>query len=85
MIVRRVVKRPVEQVQACPFEDEVLVWFVLDTCVRATERAERALAQDWAELLDGLGEDAVTVPRSSARPSGRHRCGSRPSTSCSRR
>lgn len=39
------------------FEDEVLAPFVLETCVLATERSALHFPQQWAELLDELGED----------------------------
>ena len=39
------------------FEDEVLAPFVLETCVLATERTALHHPQEWAELLDELGED----------------------------
>ncbi|MCW2614449.1 MAG: uncharacterized protein JWN08_1443 [Frankiales bacterium] len=39
------------------FEQQVLVPFVLETCVLATERAALHEPQAWAELLDELGED----------------------------
>lgn len=38
-------------------EQQVLVPFVLETCVLATERASLHVPDDWAELLDELGED----------------------------
>jgi hypothetical protein len=39
------------------FDREVVEPFVLDTCVRAAERARGQRAAAWAELLDELGED----------------------------
>lgn len=39
------------------FEQEVLVPFVLDTCVEAAQRFARAHPAAWAELLDEVGED----------------------------
>ena len=39
------------------FDREVVEPFVLDTCVRAAERARDSRAGAWAELLDELGED----------------------------
>ena len=39
------------------FDREVLDPFVLDTCVRAAERARATRRAAWAELLDDLGED----------------------------
>jgi hypothetical protein len=39
------------------FDREVVEPFVLDTCVRAAERARDQRAAVWAELLDELGED----------------------------
>ena len=39
------------------FDREVVEPFVLDTCVRAAERARDSRAAVWAELLDELGED----------------------------
>jgi hypothetical protein len=39
------------------FDREVIEPFVLDTCVRAAERARGQRAAAWAELLDELGED----------------------------
>ncbi len=38
---------------------EVLVPFVLETCVLATERASLHHPDEWAELLDELGEDGT--------------------------
>ncbi len=38
-------------------DEQVLVPFVFDTCVRAAGRARRELPDAWAELLDDLGED----------------------------
>jgi hypothetical protein len=43
------------------FEDEVLVPFVVDTCVRAVERARRTQPLALSELLDELGEDGDDV------------------------
>jgi hypothetical protein len=40
------------------FDDEVLVPFVLDTCLQAAERARRTRPVAWAELADDVGEDA---------------------------
>ena len=40
------------------FDDEVLVPFVLDTCLQAAERARRTRPGAWAELADDVGEDA---------------------------
>jgi hypothetical protein len=45
------------QVHADRLEAQVLAPFVLDTCVRAAERARRERPEAWAELLDELGED----------------------------
>ena len=39
------------------FDREVVEPFVLDTCVRAAERARDTRRAAWAELLDELGED----------------------------
>ncbi len=39
------------------FDDEVLVPFVLQTCVEAARRTRLADPSGWAELLDDLGED----------------------------
>ena len=39
------------------FDREVIDPFVLDTCVRAAERARTSRRAAWAELLDELGED----------------------------
>jgi hypothetical protein len=39
------------------FDREVIEPFVLDTCLRAAERARDTRAAGWAELLDELGED----------------------------
>jgi hypothetical protein len=39
------------------FDREVVEPFVLDTCVRAAERARDTRPAAWAELLDELGED----------------------------
>jgi hypothetical protein len=39
------------------FDREVVEPFVLDTCIRAAERARDTRAAGWAELLDELGED----------------------------
>ena len=39
------------------FDREVIDPFVLDTCVRAAERARQTRGAEWAELLDELGED----------------------------
>ncbi|HEV7871478.1 MAG TPA: hypothetical protein VGO95_09510 [Modestobacter sp.] len=39
------------------FDREVVEPFVLDTCLRAAERARDTRAAAWAELLDELGED----------------------------
>src|SRR5919202_3178122 len=39
------------------FDREVIEPFVLDTCVRAAERARDTRRSAWAELLDELGED----------------------------
>ncbi len=39
------------------FEAEVLVPFVLQTCVEAAQRARAADPRAWEELLDDLGED----------------------------
>jgi hypothetical protein len=44
-------------VYADSFDDEVLDRFVLDTCVRAAERARRARPWAWRELLEDLGGD----------------------------
>lgn len=43
--------------QADRFEAQVLAPFVLDTCVQAARRAQRAQPRAWQELLDDLGED----------------------------
>ena len=39
------------------FDEQVLAPFVLDTCVRAAERAQEVEPQAWSDLLDDLGED----------------------------
>jgi hypothetical protein len=39
------------------FDREVVEPFVLETCIRAAERARDTRAAAWAELLDELGED----------------------------
>jgi hypothetical protein len=39
------------------YDREVIEPFVLDTCIRAAERARDTRAAAWAELLDELGED----------------------------
>ncbi len=45
-------------VHAERFDDEVLVPFVLATCVTAAERVREARPAAWAELADDVGEDA---------------------------
>jgi hypothetical protein len=44
-------------IQAERFDQEVLHPFVLDTCVRAAERARRNRREAWAVLADDVGED----------------------------
>lgn len=44
--------------QAHRFDEELLHPFVLETCVRAAERARRTRPGAWAELADDVGEDA---------------------------
>jgi hypothetical protein len=48
---------PGGRVWADVLDEQVLVPFVLDTCVRAAGRARRELPDAWAELLDDLGDD----------------------------
>jgi hypothetical protein len=48
---------PDGRVHAERFDDEVLAPFVLETCVRAAERAREQAPSAWEELLDELGED----------------------------
>jgi hypothetical protein len=43
------------------FDREVIDPFVLDTCVRAAERARDTRSGAWAELLDELGEDGADL------------------------
>jgi hypothetical protein len=43
--------------QAHRFDEEVLHPFVLETCVRAAERACRTRPSAWAELAEDVGED----------------------------
>ena len=43
------------------FDREVIDPFVLDTCVRAAERARQTRRAAWAELLDELGEDGADL------------------------
>jgi hypothetical protein len=43
------------------FDREVVEPFVLDTCVRALERARDTRPAAWAELLDELGEDGTDL------------------------
>lgn len=50
---------PDGRLHADRFEREVLEPFVLETCVLATERASLHVPDDWAELLDELGEDGT--------------------------
>jgi hypothetical protein len=40
------------------FDDDVLVPFVLATCLQAAERARRTRPAAWAEIADDVGEDA---------------------------
>jgi hypothetical protein len=49
-------------VHADRFDDEVLTPFALETGVRAAERLRDVDADDWAELLDELGEDGSDLP-----------------------
>jgi hypothetical protein len=42
-------------------EDELLVPFVRETCVRAAERARAQSPAQWQELLDELGEDGTDL------------------------
>ena len=49
------------RLEAQRFEDEVLVPFVLQTCVRAAERARVDAPTSWGELLDELGEDGTDL------------------------
>jgi hypothetical protein len=49
-------------VHADRFDDEVLAPFSLETGVRAAERLRDVDADDWAELLDELGEDGSDLP-----------------------
>lgn len=48
---------PGGDVYADRFDEQVLTPFVLQTCVRAAQRAREVWPQEWAELLDDLGED----------------------------
>lgn len=48
---------PDGRVQADRFDDQLLAPFVLQTCLRAVERAQEALPEQWQALLDELGED----------------------------
>ena len=50
-------------VHADRFETEVLDGFVLETAVRAAERVRETDPDDWAELLEELGEDLPAVVR----------------------
>ncbi len=43
------------------FDVQVLEPFVLDTCVRAAERARDSRPAEWRELLDELGEDGADL------------------------
>ena len=43
------------------FDVQVLDPFVLDTCVRAAERARDSRPAEWRELLDELGEDGADL------------------------
>ena len=43
-------------------DDQVVVPFVLDTCLQAAQAAAETLPQVWAELLDDLGEDGTDLP-----------------------
>jgi hypothetical protein len=47
--------------QAQRFDDEVLHPFVLETCVRAAERARSTRPDAWAELAEDVGEDAADL------------------------
>lgn len=49
--------RPDGRLYADVFEEQVLVPFVLETCVLSTVRARETQPQLWAELLDELGDD----------------------------
>jgi hypothetical protein len=49
-------------VHADRFDEDVLTPFALDTGVRAAERLRDVDADDWAELLDELGEDGSDLP-----------------------
>jgi hypothetical protein len=54
------------RVQADRFDEELLHPFVLETCLRAAERARRTRSADWSELADDIGEaesDLVDVVR----------------------
>ena len=43
--------------QADRFDEELLHPFVLETCLRAADRARRTRPADWSELADDVGED----------------------------
>ena len=49
------------RVHADRLEAEVLAPFVLDTCLRAAQRARTERPQAWAELLEELGEDGADL------------------------
>ena len=44
------------------FDEQVVVPFVLDTCLQAAQAAAGTDPQAWAELLDDLGEDGADLP-----------------------
>jgi hypothetical protein len=45
------------RVRADRFDEELLHPFVLETCLRAADRARRTRPADWSELADDVGED----------------------------
>jgi hypothetical protein len=49
------------RVQADRFDEELLHPFVLETCLRAADRARRTRPDDWSELADDMGEDAADL------------------------
>lgn len=53
---------PQGRLHAERFDDEVLVPFVLRTCVLAAERVREQAPAAWEELLEELGEDGEDLP-----------------------
>ncbi|MCW2637206.1 MAG: hypothetical protein JWQ99_3573 [Blastococcus sp.] len=49
------------RLQADRFDEELLHPFVLETCLRAADRARRTRPADWSELADDVGEDAADL------------------------